>query len=85
MEGFRSTADVMYSYPQVRSRKEKAMARVESGKRKGIPSKRTSGLSKKRLAELVEEATVDAHDESEQATGFYTMMEDDLRLPFTTD
>jgi hypothetical protein len=67
------------------SRKEKAMAKVESGKRKGIASKRTFGLSKKRLAELVEEATVDAHDGSEQATGFYTMIENDLRLPFTTE
>src|ERR1700730_4983268 len=61
------------------------MAKVASGKRKEMPSKRPSSLSKKRLAELVEEATVDAHDESEQATGFYTMMENDLRLPFTTE
>lgn len=33
---------------------------------------------------MVEEATVDAHDESEQVTGFYTMLENDLELPFNT-
>lgn len=41
-------------------------------------------MTKKRLQELIEEATTDAHDESEQAGGFYTMMENDLQLPFTT-
>jgi hypothetical protein len=41
-------------------------------------------LSKARLNELVEEALVDAYGESEQATGFYTMLENDLRLPFET-
>ena len=44
-----------------------------------------SGLSKKRLDELVEEATVDAHDESEQAMGFFAVIEDELRLPFETE
>jgi hypothetical protein len=39
-------------------------------------------LSKQRLDELVEEALVDAYSEPEQVTGFYTMMENDLRLPF---
>ena len=42
-------------------------------------------LSKARLDALVEEALVDAYGESEQATGFYTMMENDLRLPFETE
>src|SRR5215467_7081348 len=42
-------------------------------------------LSKARLDELVEEALVDAFGESEQVTGFYTMMENDLRLPFETE
>ena len=32
-------------------------------------------LSKARLDELVEEALVDAYGESEQVTGFYTMVE----------
>jgi hypothetical protein len=42
-------------------------------------------LSKARLDELVEEALVDAYGESEQATGFYTMIENDLCLPFETE
>jgi len=41
-------------------------------------------LSQAVLDELVEEATVDAYGEDEQLTGFYTMIEDDLTLPFTT-
>ena len=42
-------------------------------------------MSKARLDELVEEALVDAYGESEQATGFYTMIENDLCLPFETE
>ena len=33
---------------------------------------------------MVEEAIVDANDESEQVCGFYTMLENDLELPFNT-
>ena len=46
----------------------------------GIPRK----LSEARLKQLIEDATVDAYDESEQRLGFYTMMENDLALPFET-
>ncbi len=42
-------------------------------------------LSKARLDELVEEALVDAYGESEEVTGFYTIMENDLLLPFDTE
>jgi hypothetical protein len=41
-------------------------------------------LSKARLAEMIEEATVDAYGESEQATGWFTMFEEHLNLPFET-
>jgi calcium binding protein len=41
--------------------------------------------SKRRLRELVEEAIVDAYNESEQRTGFFTMMEEHLALPFDTE
>jgi hypothetical protein len=41
-------------------------------------------LSKARLDELVEEAIVDCYDESEQAGGLYTMIEDNLAFPFAT-
>lgn len=33
---------------------------------------------------MVEQATVDAYDESEQATGWFTMLEEHLGLPFET-
>jgi hypothetical protein len=36
------------------------------------------------LDKLIEEATVDCHDESEQIVGFYTMLEESLDLPFET-
>ena len=52
---------------------------------KVAPGKRGRCLSKARLDELVEEALVDAYGESEQATGFYTMIENDLCLPFETE
>jgi hypothetical protein len=57
-----------------------------STKRKGKdnPAKQGLHLSKSRLNELIEEALVDAYGESEQATAFYTMLENDLRLPFET-
>ncbi len=48
-------------------------------------SKRTTArLGTARLAEMIEDATVDAHDESEQATGWFTMFEEHLVVPFET-
>jgi hypothetical protein len=41
-------------------------------------------INKARLAAMIEEATVDAHDESEQATGWFTLLEEHLELPFET-
>lgn len=51
-------------------------------KRKGETG--TRQLGKARLEKLVEEATVDCYNESEQTTGLYTMIEDNLTLPFET-
>jgi hypothetical protein len=49
------------------------------------PGHRTpASLSKARLAEMIEEATVDAYGEAEQATGWFTMFEEHLDLPFET-
>lgn len=45
-----------------------------------VPTRRR--LSKKNLEALVEEATVDCHGESEQATGLFTMIEEHLSIPF---
>ena len=47
-------------------------------------STRPSKPSRDDLERMVEEATVDANDESEQVCGFYTMLENDLELPFNT-
>ena len=41
-------------------------------------------MSQRRLAALVEEATVDCCNESEAICGFYTMIEDHLVVPFAT-
>ncbi|MGD0529889.1 MAG: calcium-binding protein [Polyangiaceae bacterium] len=42
-------------------------------------------MSARKLAEMVAEATVDAYDESEQTTGWFTMFENYLELPFETE
>lgn len=34
---------------------------------------------------MIEEAIVDAYGDSEQTVGFYTMLEDNLALPFQTE
>lgn len=39
---------------------------------------------KARLRALIEEAIVDAYNESEQRTGFYTMLDEHLGVPFDT-
>jgi hypothetical protein len=41
-------------------------------------------ISQARLAEMTEEATVDAYNESEQVTGWFTMIADNLVVPFET-
>ncbi|MET1085452.1 MAG: calcium-binding protein, partial [Burkholderiales bacterium] len=45
---------------------------------------RKKTISKAKLDELIEEATIDAYGESEQRVGFYTMIEENLALPFRT-
>jgi hypothetical protein len=47
-------------------------------------SKTASRISKARLAAMIEGATVDAYGDSEQTTGWYTMLEEHLALPFET-
>ncbi len=41
-------------------------------------------MSKVRLDTMVEEATVDCYNESEQITGLFTVIEDELTVPFKT-
>lgn len=51
--------------------------------RKGKIAKNTA-LSPGHLDKLIEEATVDCYNKEEQATGFFTMIEENLELPFAT-
>jgi len=58
---------------------------MTSPRRKTKPTKTpASRLTKVQLEALVEEATVDAYDESEQAVGFLTMIDEHLAIPFST-
>ena len=45
---------------------------------------RSTDPSEPRLEAMVEEATVDCYNEEEQVTGLFTMIEDNLSLPFQT-
>src|SRR5258708_27475148 len=51
---------------------------------KSKPQSRRRSLSLAKLNEMIEEATVDAYGESEQTMGFFTLLEDRLKLPFKT-
>ena len=46
---------------------------------------RTTKPSPSRLDRLIQEAIVDANDDSEQVLGLYTMLEDNLELPFMAE
>jgi len=41
-------------------------------------------ISKARLEEMIEEATVDCYNESEQITGWFTTIDENLAVPFET-
>jgi hypothetical protein len=57
---------------------------VAKGRRGFVTGGRHRAPSEARLDHLIEAATVDAYGESEQRTGFLTMLEDSLKLPFET-
>jgi hypothetical protein len=58
---------------------------MKSTKRKPRTKARTPGaLSAAKLTEMIEEATVDAYGEEEQATGWFTVIGDNLDTPFET-
>jgi hypothetical protein len=54
------------------------MSAEKPKKRQRRPLGRTS------LAQMIEQATVDAYGESEQVTGWFTMIEENLAMPFET-
>jgi hypothetical protein len=47
-------------------------------------NRRRRPISKARLKEMIEQATVDAYSESEQITGWFTMIDENLAVPFET-
>ena len=49
------------------------------------PRVRPRNLSKVRLEAMAEKATVDAYNESEQATGWFTMLDEYVDFPFDTN
>ena len=49
----------------------------------GRKTARSKVASPQQLDKMIEEATVDCYDEQEQASGFFTMIEDNLVFPFT--
>lgn len=55
---------------------------TKKGARRG--TRRSSALSETELDALVEEATVDANGEEEQLMGFFSMISDNLDVPFET-
>ncbi|SRR5712691_5744027 len=46
--------------------------------------RRSEAVSTRRLDKLIEQATVDCYNDSEQIAGFHTMVEENLDLPFKT-
>ena len=51
---------------------------------KKVKPKKTAKFTEKFLNKLIEAATTDAYTESEQVSGFFTLIEDNLVVPFTT-
>ncbi len=60
------------------------MAKVPNNAKQGRPIKRAVRSSTAHLDKLIEEATVDCYNESEEVTGIFTMMEQNLAVPFVT-
>jgi hypothetical protein len=59
--------------------------KVKPGTKKKSEQGRQHRLTASKLDKLIEEAIVDCYGESEEIGGFYSMLEDNLDLPFKTD
>ena len=60
------------------------MAKTRKSAKQGGHQKRSKRVSLAYLDKLISEATVDCYNESEQITGIFTMLEENLAVPFTT-
>jgi hypothetical protein len=56
----------------------------KAGNGKKLHPREANAISQAQLDELIEEATVDCYNESEQISGFFCVLEEQLALPFTT-
>ena len=60
------------------------MAKTRKSARQAGSQKRSNRVSPTHLDKLIAEATVDGYNESEQSTGIFTMLEENLAVPFET-
>jgi hypothetical protein len=60
------------------------MAKTRMSARQAGPQKRSNRVSPTSLDKLIAEATVDCYNESEQIIGLFTMLEENLTVPFGT-
>ena len=60
------------------------MPKALKKKKQGGPRKSADRSSTAHLDKLIEEATVDCCNESEEVTGIFTMLEENLAVPFAT-
>ena len=60
------------------------MAKTRKGAKEAGPKRGADRASSAYLDKLIEEATVDCYNESEEITGIFTMLEEKLAVPFTT-
>lgn len=58
---------------------------MTNSKKKATTRRRGGSPSDAKLDKMIEEAIVDAYDESEQTVGFYTLLEEHLATPFKTE
>jgi hypothetical protein len=73
--------------PPVRAERQVTKPRVDGGCPHGAKKRILRAgkeLTKERLEGLLAQALVDCYNESEEATGLYTMIEDNLSFPFLT-
>ena len=72
-------------YDFVDSRTDKGnMAKVPKNAKQGETRKRATRASTAHLDKLIADATVDCYNEAEEITGIFTMLEENLAVPFTT-
>jgi hypothetical protein len=60
------------------------MAKTRKSAKQAGPKRGADRVSSAYLDKLIDEATVDCYNESEEITGIFTMLEENLAVPFTT-